>query len=679
MKKEREKVKLNKGALWLGLRSQHVADALRNTVTIVIPFAVFFALGHPAAAIAMGTGTLLISPTDLPGNRSDKFTSAWVALVVFMLTSIIMSFALSYFLLLALCICSLTFAFSIMGVFGPRMASIGVMGTILATFTIGLRPADPWHYAFYITLGGIWYFLVSTIQVWIFPYYPLQRSILKCKKYTAELMRLRARGYDATASLSGFNTENIRLHVKLTNEHELIRRLLLGDRWAEKNRDTKSRQLLHQSLVLIDLYEKVSAIHYDYTQLRELLRDGGALPKINGAINRLATIVAGKSTDFLSVNRYVSELESLVGVNDQGQLLSKLIANLKEAVSLIESLDRPALQGEELLLGTFRSFLPTSSFSVQTLKSHLHLKSPVFRFALRISLLVLTAIVLIHLLPKEGYGYWLPLTLIIVSRPSYGMTRKRNWERFFGTLIGLALSWILIKASLPQSAQLGIAVVFLFVFFSFFFVRYWVSALSITVAVVLCLSLYHGNVEQLFLQRLAFTSLGCVFGIMATFLFPIWHSTKLGTLVDQSIAANLSYLLAVKEMAMSNLNQMRLARKQAYLVLSTLNEAVNLSGSEPFWKRKNLSGIKQVELLCFQLNALIGAYSLAKVQGNDDYVEAELNEIIANLRVCSRMSLDNDVAMIDKPLVQLHLRTVSLRLKEFYVANAEGMYRSVVV
>ena len=76
-----------------------------------------------------------------------------------------------------------------------------------------------------------------------------------------------------------------------------------------------------------------------------------------------------------------------------------------------------------------------------------------------------------------------------------------------------------------------------------------------------------------------------------------------------------------------------------------------------------------MELLCFQLNALIGAYSLAKVHGNDDYAEADLNEIIDNLEICCRMSLANDIAMIDKPLVRLHLKTVSYRLREFYEAN----------
>lgn len=668
MKTNRVQTQLIGNSLWPGLRSQHVADALRNTITIIIPFIAFFALGYPAVAIAMGTGTLLISPTDLPGNRSDKFTGAWSALFVFALTSVIMAFALSHFLLLAFCIGVLTFVFAIMGVFGSRLASVGVMGTILATFTVGLRPADPSHYAFYITLGGAWYFLVSTAQVWIFPYHPLERSLLKCKKYTAELMRLRASGYDVKASLTGFNGKNIKLHIKLTNEHELIRRLLLGDKWAAKYRDTKLKRLLHQSLVLIDLYEKVSAIHYDYTQLRVLLRDGGALPKINEAINILADIVTGKSNDFLTVGGYVKELERMIAKDDREQLLNKLVGNLNETVSLVEALNKPVMQNEELRLETFQPFLPSYSFSTETLKSNLKLNSPIFRFALRISLIVLMAVIFVHLSPTESYGYWLPLTLIIVSRPSYGMTRKRNWERFFGTLIGLGVSWMLIKLQLTEFVQLGIAVLFLFVFFAFFFVRYWISALSITVSVVLCLALYHGNVEQLFLQRLAFTSLGCILGIIATFFFPIWHSAKIGVLVDQAIAANLTYLIAVKEMTHLNMNQMRLARKQAYLTLSALNEAVGLSGSEPFWRRKDMAGIKQVELLCFQLNALIGAYSIAP--SNDDDVELEFIDAVSNLEKCSFMHLRNDISVIDKPIVQLHLNTVSFRLVEFYKANS---------
>lgn len=660
--------------LWFGLRSQHVADALRNTLSIILPPCLLFYLGYPEAAMGICTGTLLICLTDLPGNRAEKTLGAGVSLLVFAISAFFTALSLEQPVLLAVCVSTLAFAWSMMIVFGQRMATIGTMGIIVATFTIGLHPVHPFSYVLYLTLGGIWYYLVSLVQVWIFPYHPLKRALLRCRNNTAALMRLRASAYDPTVSLSGFNGKNIRLHLKLTNDHELIRRLLLGDKWAIKHRENEAMFLLHQGMVLIDLYEKVSAVHHDYGQLRELLKDSGALDLIHHTIKHLAKNIQWKAKDQLDCKVQLEKLAEMVSTDEQGQLIKKLLANLDETIALVEVLDKEPSPDKNLRIADFQSFLHIPSPSFSLIKAQLHLKSVTFRFAIRIALLMGLSIFLISFLPKGNYGYWLPLTLIVVSRPSYGMTGKRNWERFMGTVIGLVLGWLMLQADFSVTIQLSIAVAFLFVFFAFFLLRYWISVTGITIAVILCLSVYHGNADEILLNRLAFTAIGCVLGIAATFLFPIWHSSQMEELIRNAITANRDYLVQVNEPNEEDSNEVRLARKKAYLALSALNECVTISGTEPTWRRKNLTVARQVELLSFQLNALIGAYSIAKGQNIDHASETNINKTLSNLNHCINA---NTLAMIlvpsSKPIDKspnykqsLDLLTVSARLRDIF-------------
>ena len=178
----------------------------------------------------------------------------------------------------------------------------------------------------------------------------------------------------------------------------------------------------------------------------------------------------------------------------------------------------------------------------------------------------------IGFLPKGSYGYWIPITLIVISRPSFGMTLKRNMERVAGTLLGLVLGWGLLWLGLEAALLLGIAVLSIFVFYGFLLIRYWVSAMAITLAVVLCLSLYQGGQQQILTERLLFTLLGCTVGLLATFVFPVRHALALKLALGQALLANRKYLATLVEQL--GLVEVKLARKQAYLALSALNEAV---------------------------------------------------------------------------------------------------------
>ncbi|MFD2146066.1 hypothetical protein [Mucilaginibacter antarcticus] len=62
--------------------SENTADALRNTLTVLLPLLLLYSK-LPQMAVGMSVGALLISLTDLPGNRRAKTRSALQCISIF--------------------------------------------------------------------------------------------------------------------------------------------------------------------------------------------------------------------------------------------------------------------------------------------------------------------------------------------------------------------------------------------------------------------------------------------------------------------------------------------------------------------------------------------------------------------------------------------------------------------
>jgi len=622
-------------SIFTELSGEQLSDGLRNTLTILAPLIVFFYLGMPQLAAGVATGTLLIANTDLPGNRSDKLQGAWLGILLFPMVAVITVLCLSHIILLALWIGFLTFSLMMCNVFGQRIGAIGTLGVILATFTIGLHPNAALNYGLYILVGVIWYHLVSLTQIMLLPYRSLTRALKKCTRETAALMKLRASGYDPSAPLGGFNERNIRLHLKVNGSHELIRRLLLSDNLAMRAQSIKGKELLAKSMALIDLYEQVSAVHHDYPYLRSTLAGSTALELIGDSIICLAEqLLKGAAVDHKALlDDKIARLTILAqGKGEKSELIGKLLANLLQTRLLVDKVNGQGDTTGDQSLVRFQEFLPEGGFNWRLLLKELNIGSPVFRFALRLAILLCLSILILFVFPSGSYGYWLPLTLIVVSRPSYGPTKKRNIERVMGTLTGLVIGWVVLQVSDSNTFRLFFSAAFLYTFFVFFYARYWLSAMGITAAVVISLAVYHGNPINILSNRLLFTLLGCTMGVLATFLFPIWQSGRLKDLFVKVLVANRDYLYQVSVAGENGMHQVRLARKCAYQALSVLSEAMLLNATEPKWKRVELSAARQVQLLCFQCNGLIAAMGSGKENRNiipDQQLLARMDKCVA--------------------------------------------------
>ncbi|MCX2493978.1 FUSC family protein [Pedobacter sp. PF22-3] len=628
---------------------EYFSDALRTTITVVLPIILFFYLGNPEAAKGIGVGALLISLTDLPDNRLNKLKTALWSIIVFFATTLVVSSVLDHVYLTAVVVTVAAFSFSMLAVYGQKLSLIGTMALIVCTFVMGLHPARPLYFSSYMLVGGVWYYVISLIQTLLRPYRSLHHAIFECLMSSAVFLNAKAKNYDVDVPLDLQQKEAIKLHIKVNQKHELIRNLLLTDKYAMNPDNPKGQLLLERARLLIDLYEQLNAVHYDYALVRRTLATGPSLKLIAILIELLAKELEQLGRHVRSSKAYKGEvatnmdyhqkrvllLQEMERLNEtQRSIVLKVVSNMNDIVRIIEMIrgnERTPAKHLQELSGSisYPLFITGDRFSI---KEHLTLKSPIFRFSLRLAICFMFGFLLIWQLEPSKYSYWLFLTLVIVARPKFSITWKRNLQRLKGSMGGVVIGLIIVYFVKSPAVLLSFSVVFLLGFYAFNRLNYTISVLCITPAVILTLGSYQGHFDHLVHDRVIFTVWGCVIAIFATYLFPIWDSRQLKAKIVNASKASLDYLeVAIQNRVARDENQSRMARKNANLSLSALSEAIESASQEPMRKHIDFNGLYGVQSTIYQINAIITSIYLSVNHKPRQADPLLVDQIISNL------------------------------------------------
>lgn len=591
---------------------ENVADALRNTIIVLLPIIILYNC-YRQAGIGIGVGALLISLTDLPGNRRHKALTALQSLIIFFLVSLVFSAGLSTFLTTGVAIVVITFILSMTAAMGGRSAVAGTMGIVLMVFTLGLRPKDPLMFSAFIAIGGVWFYIVSLVQVLIWPYRSLHQALREALSATTDFLKAKAACYDPTIPLDEAYRQTIALHLRVSEKQELVRQLLLSDR-------RNTQKLLGTAIRVIGLYEQVTAMHYDYAVVRARLAHTDALPLsaqvialLSEEVRRLSRIVP--TTVLLSIGEnddlYINLNERLIKVADNlPKEDAAVIKGILVNTAAIRRLSTQIATNEELgteVLPEPGAFLPDGGSYFSRLITHLNFRSPVLRFSLRLTLLFAIGYGVTLLFAPNQYSYWLLLTIVIVARPKLALTWQRNLERLSGTFVGVLIASAILFVIKPAVVLLIIAGSGLLCFFAWNRYVYAWSVTGITICVVICLSLYHGHPTAIISARVWYSLAGCILAFAGIFIFPVWTNKELDDLAHSAVEGNRLFLETV--VADKPTQDIWLARKEAHLRLARLSEGLRHARVEP--GKVNLSKFEEVQVLNYRINAVIISLFLA--------------------------------------------------------------------
>src|SRR5690606_27543327 len=120
----------------------------------------------------------------------------------------------------------------------------------------------------------------------------------------------------------------------------------------------------------------------------------------------------------------------LKNLHDYQTLQLQKIRAVRRALANTKDASQLSLKSSEA-----HQFITDQEYGFNIILENISLQSPIFRHALRLT----AAVILVYTIGMAigiKNTYWISLTLIVIMRPYYGLTKERSTTRVVGTLTG---------------------------------------------------------------------------------------------------------------------------------------------------------------------------------------------------------------------------------------------------
>jgi len=607
------------------LKSTDFSKGFIVAMAIAIPISVGVSLGFFEVGLAIALGALLSSPSDISGSFRHKKNGILLSAVIAVLASLMGGY-LAFDTWLLIPVLGITiFGISYLSVYGFRASLISFSGlfAIVLSFANISHLLEIYERAFFIGLGGLWYLLLAIIRHKINPKQQTEQFLSQSLELTAQFLEIRANLLDQTADREDLQLKLLAIQGDLNEKHEMLRDILISSRKSSGNSNYERKRLLI-FIQLVDVLELAMANPVNYEKMDLcFLKYREQVKKIQELIfvmaNRLKLISAAmlnqKSFEKIaSLEAFLMDfqqsmeslkLETESQIDEGFLMLQNLFDYQEKQVQKIQKIER--LLGDPDI-GKLRfitkaeaaRFITTQEYDPKILLENFNFTSPIFKHSLRIALVVMIGYSVGVYFSLQN-SYWILLTIVVIMRPNYGLTKSRSKQRTFGTLIGaaIAVGIVLITQNLVVYGIL--AIICLILAFSMVQKNFKTSATFITLSVVFIYALLKPNVLDVIQFRVVDTIIGSGLATLGNLLlWPSWEFLGIKSVISKSIQANKEYLYEIAryyEKKGKVLTSYKLSRKQAFLATGNLNSAFQRMTQEPKSKQKNLDKVYELAVL----------------------------------------------------------------------------------
>ena len=229
-------------------------------------------------------------------------------------------------------------------------------------------------------------------------------------------------------------------------------------------------------------------------------------------------------------------------------------------------------------------------------------------------------------------AYWILLTIIVIMRPSYGLTKERSKDRIIGTLIGAIVAVGIVLLIQNEILYAILALVSLVFAFALIQQNYKSAAALITISIVFAYSFVNPKFLEVIQFRVIDTFIGAVIAIVANYsLLPSWEVFNLKQVLIKALKKNKTYLQATQDLYKdpdSNTLAYNVARKEAFLAISQLNAAFQRLSQDPKSKQKEFQLIYEMVTLHQTLISAIASIGNFITQHQTTPASIEFNVLI---------------------------------------------------
>lgn len=638
--------------------SHYLADGIRITIGVLLPSLIAGYFGQLQTGIFLSLGALSASITDNPGPIHHRRNGLLACCGIIFVTTLLVGFSLQQKWLFFLVLPVLCFFFSLIGVYGARVSSIGIAALLVMVMMTheGLQGRAIIYFAIYVLAGGLWYTLLSLALYSLRPYKLIQQALGEYVLSTAKYLRTRAEFYAVNADIDRCYENLVQAQVDVLQKQELIAELLFKTRAIVKESTHTSRILMMAFLDVADLLERTMASHLDYKKLHAYFDETTILSEYRQIILSLAgeldeigiSLISGRASDYdaridkeLVLEREhldALRLQLLNPQNLEGFIsLRHILDSIDDIAARIRTLHRYTSYDRKLRNITIATQDPSKYVTRQTIDpqqfwANFSFQSNIFRHSLRITLAAVTAYAIGQLLPF-GRDYWILLTVIIILKPGYSLSKQRNIQRLLGTFIGVAVGWLILYFIKNETAILVLLAVCMLGSFSFMRLNYLVSVTMITLYLLFMFHILEPNdFNEVAEERIVDTVIGSGIAFIASLaLPPIWEREQIRELMLQAAKDISAYFESVAYVFTGkpyDRQQSREKRKQAWVSLANLSDAFTRMLSEPKSKRRDTKEIHRFVVSSHMLVSHLATLSYYADSLKPEYITDEYLPLI---------------------------------------------------
>ena len=645
--------------------SHYLSEGIRITVGLTLPAIIGTYLNHEAIGITLSLGASCVIMVDNAGPVLHRLNAMIVCNLVIFISSLLTGFAVGSTWATGWLVTVFCFVFSMIGVYGARAGSIGLAALFVMVLNLSLKATgwDIFLNAFYILCGGIWYMLLSLSLYGFRPYKVTQQALGDCMQATADYLLWRTAFYQKNPDYDHIYSSLLEKQVEVHEKQNLIRELLFKSRNITKESTNTGRVLLLMFLDIIDLFERVMSSQQDYKQLHQYFDNTDILEKFRSLLLQICddlneTGIAVKSgkpyimneklglsliqlkkdfEEFRDKERNASNVEGFIGLRNVLNIQEDIVSRL-QTIQQYSSYDLRENK-KNVREVNYDKFITHQDIDAKVLLDNFNWKSNTFRHALRVSLATTIGFILSEFLPV-GHGYWILLTIILIMKPAYSITKKRNTDRLLGTIAGAGIGVLVLYLVKDRHLIFAIMILFMIVAYTFMRTRYLVFVAFMTPYILILFYMLNPNhFKSLISDRLVDTAIGSAIAWLANVLLsPAWAYKQFTEYLQQTLDANKNYFRDVASFFAGKdvgLIRYKLSRKEAYVALANISDALNRMLAEPKRKQINARSFHQMVVLNYMLashTATLAVLARAKnpIAPDPGYISV-IDAVMANL------------------------------------------------
>lgn len=628
------------------------------TAGVLIPVLVLANFGQMQMGVAMALGALCVSLPDNPGPIHHRRNAMLSTIGLVFLTTMITGLSVAYDWLIMLLLVVLPFLFSIIGVYGTRATSVGLACMLVMMLNIDKTQTfkQVLQNALLTSAGGAWYFLLSVSLHQLRPYKLVQQVLGDCMQETARYLRLKGAFYNDEVDYEKSYQELTESQVHVHQKQEVVRELLFKTRSIVRESTHIGRVLLMSFLDTIDLFERIMTSQQEYRMLHEHFDKTGLLKVYQEAIFQLSddlqelgiAFQEGRaSKPWKESAKEVLELEETYNkaraeLLDENSIyafisLRHILDSIKDLQSRIDTLHVYSTYDQKIpkpnrTQRDYKRFVARSDYNPKLILDNLNLDSNLFRHSLRVSFALLVGF-MISLRLTLGHDYWILLTIIVILKPAYSLTRQRNLHRMGGTLIGATIAAAALYSIHQTQVLIGLIMVFMIIAYSLMRSNYFISVIFMTAYIIIAFHfLKAGDINVVLKDRIVDTAIGSVISFILIFLIPPkWEKENILTLCIDAIKANTQYFEYIAggfTGAAFVTSQYKLRRKDTYVALANLGDAFQRMLNEPKSKQQKGDFLHQLVVSNHMLASHIASLSAYKDEYAEEYASPDFQPLI---------------------------------------------------